>query len=130
MTEIKVEDVLIPLLKNHYDELRFNQKFDGIRNNPKPLYLKDDFGFSINFIHIITSNELKSILKSLNDLKVFEHTKENGNDYIDNLFLNEIGIDLFNRNIFKYKKKLKLKSRIAIIHLKNLVMNYLLILQR
>jgi hypothetical protein len=110
MTEIKVEDVLIPLLKNHYDELRFNQKFDGIRNNPKPLYLKDDFGFSINFIHIITSNELNGILNSLNDSKVFEHIKENENDYIDNLFLNEIGIDLFNRNIFKYNKKIEIEN--------------------
>ena len=46
MIEIKVEDVLIPLLNNHYDEVNFNEIFDATTKNPKPLYLKDDFGFS------------------------------------------------------------------------------------
>jgi len=108
MTETKVEDVLIPLLKNHYDKGKFNESFNDIRKYPKPLYLDYDFEFSINFIRIITSNELKDILKSLNDPEKFEHIKKDENDSIDYLFLNKKGIELFNRNIFKYNEKIEI----------------------
>ena len=103
MIETKVEDVLVPLLKYHYDEVNFNRKFDEIRKNPKPLYLKDDFGFSINFIHIKTSNELKDLVSILNKSQNFECIKNNQQDSIDDLFLKR-GIDLFERRIYRSKK--------------------------
>ena len=73
MTEIKVEDVLIPLLNNYYDEARFNQIFNSVRKrNPKTLYLEGGFGFSINFIHVINSKDLKQIENVLYGHEIFE----------------------------------------------------------
>lgn len=73
MIEIKVEDILIPLLKNHYDEVRFNQIFNSVRKkNPKILYLEGGFGYSINFIHVENSKDLKIIENSLNKCGIFE----------------------------------------------------------
>jgi len=73
MTEIKVEDVLIPLLNNYYDEARFNQIFNSVRKrNPKTLYLEGGFGFSINFIRVINSKDLKQIEDVLDKYKIFE----------------------------------------------------------
>jgi len=75
MIETKVEDVLIPLLKNHYGEARFNQIFNNVRKNPKTLYLEGGFGFSINFIHVITSEKLYAIENVLNSNTKFEYVE-------------------------------------------------------
>ena len=72
MTETKAEDILIPLLtkSNFYsDEETFNKKCKKIRTEEQKLYLEEKFGFSINFIHIITTQELKEIIE---DLEVHE----------------------------------------------------------
>ena len=112
MTETKVEDVLIPLLKNLYCKARFNQIFKSVRINPKTLYLEGGFGFSINFIHVITSEDLYAIEKVLNDEHKFEPVHiENGKDSLDEILLNK-GADLFERKIFKSKEeKIGIKMR-------------------
>jgi len=110
MTEIKVEDVLIPLLKNHYnDKVNFDRKFNVTRENPKPLYLKDDFGLSINFIHILTTEELNIVNKSLKKSQIFEPVGiEDQHDSLDEMFT-EKGKKLFDRNIFRSNKELKIE---------------------
>ena len=68
MAETKLEDILIPLLTKsgiYSDEERFNEGFKKIRTEEKKLYLEEKFGFSINFINIITTEELKKIIKYL-----------------------------------------------------------------
>ena len=111
MIEIKVEDVLIPLLKNHYDELRFNQIFDVIRNNPKnpkPLYLNGNFGYSINFIHIVSPEKLDTIEDILNSNQKFEPVGVNNKkDSLDKKLLNDKS-DLFERKIFRTKEEIKI----------------------
>ena len=108
MTEIKVEDVLIPLLKNHYDEVIFDQKFDVTRENPKPLYLKGDFRFSINFIHIVTTEKLDIVKKSIEKSQIFTPVGIKGqHDTLDKMFT-EKGKDLFDRIIFRTDKKIKI----------------------
>ena len=109
MTEIKVEDVLIPLLKSHSDEINFD-KIKVTRNNPKPLYLIDDFGFSINFIHVKNSKELKDLVRIINKSKKFDCIKKNQQDSIDDLFLRS-GTDLFNRKIYRSKKEIKMEMK-------------------
>ncbi|KAF5424030.1 MAG: hypothetical protein C5S44_02590 [Candidatus Methanocomedens sp.] len=104
MAEIKVEDTLIPLLRrfDHLDEEKFNDEFEDIRTKEEPLYLQEKFGFSINFIHIITTHELKNVIKYLDHYtKLFEkitfsqQNQDNNWDSLDDLFLdNESNLKL------------------------------------
>ncbi|MCD4734628.1 MAG: hypothetical protein K8R53_01170 [Bacteroidales bacterium] len=140
MAETKLEDILIPLLTKfgiYSDEERFNKKFKKIRTEDTKLYLEEKFGFSINFINIITTEELNEIIKYLESHKNFSRYEKpsqykdadqqslyarfkaliqsrqyNNFDSLDDLFLDD-GADLYlERKIFKSKyPSIKLQNK-------------------
>ena len=112
MAETKVEDILIPLLKrfNHLDEEKFNDKFKDLRTKEEPLYLREEFGFSINFIHIITTDELEKLINYLkNNDNLFRHvplsqtSQDNNWDSLDGLFLD-------NESDLKLERKIYIRT--------------------
>ena len=118
MTEIKVEDVLIPLLNSdHYiNEIEFNKKFKEIRINPKPLYLEEKFGFSIDFISIISYDDLNKEIKNLKkSTETFELIFENDDkatkiESLDDSMFEKTDLD-FKRNIFRSTKGIKIEIK-------------------
>ena len=112
MAETKVEDILIPLLKrfDHLDEEKFNDKFKAIRTKEKPLYLQEKFGFSINFIYIITTDELGKLINYLNNhdnlfryVTLSQCSQDNNWDSLDDLFLD-------NESNLKLERKIYLRT--------------------
>ena len=121
MIEIKVEDILIPLLRrfDYLDEEKFNDKFKDIRTKEEPLYLQEKFGFSINFIHIITTDELKNLINYLeNHDNLFrhktlsKHNQDNNWDSLDDLFLD-------NESDLKLERKIYISTNSINIELKD-----------
>ena len=110
----KLDDILLPLLKKSDFSKEKLKSLEEIRNKDEPLHLSPDFGFSIDFIHIVDTNVADKIIK---DLKTIfsdcgderPHKNENGeweSESIDNeLFESE---KFFHRTIFRiYDKNLE-----------------------
>lgn len=100
MSETKTEDVLVPLLK--FLDFKHFTKFDEVRKKAEPLYLSD-FGFSINFIHIVTTDEVDKIIAHLESKSTQFDVKKVESDSVDKQLFEKGAKFYFNRIIFKKK---------------------------
>ena len=104
------DHILIPLLNaNSVKKEDFNHKFKDIRTRAEQLYLQKSFGFSINYIHIITSEQLSELICCISNDLSFEKiqlTQGSKQDSVDKLLFSQNNEFCFERTIFRSLKEM------------------------